>query len=156
LAGFGLVEIQRRLRNGAVAASILLIALANVEALRAPIVYRQYLGVPPVYDRLKNVPTAVVACFPFYPHVAFFGNARYMLASTRFWKPLLNGFSGFAPPSFYRHTEGVDGFPDRKSIAYLKSQGVTHIVVDGAALSEPRKALLPSVPELSLWASDGT
>src|SRR5205823_6132812 len=69
--------------------------------------------------------------------------------------PLLNGYSGFAPATFYHHAAALEGFPDRTSIEYLRSQGVTHVVVDTQALSEPRVALLDQVPELRPWKTDG-
>jgi hypothetical protein len=156
LAGFGLAALERSVRRGAIALGLALIVVANVEALRAPVGYRDYRGVPAVYDNLKDAGAAIVACFPFYGRGAVQANVPYMLASTRFWKPLLNGYSGFSPPSFFRHLDALEGFPDRTSLDYLRSVGVTHVVVDGSLLSPPRMATLPNFPELEMWVTDGT
>ena len=155
LAGFGLADIQRRLKRGAMAVAITLVVAVNLEALRAPLVYRQFRGIPPIYDTLAEG-RSLVAFFPFFNHSNFFGNARYMLYTTRSWQPMLNGYSGFAPPSFSRNADALAGFPDRAAIDYLRAQGVTHVVVDTNALSAPRLLMLPAVPELSLWKSDDT
>lgn len=155
LAGFGLVTLKGRMRRGAVAACVVLVLAANIEALRAPVLYRPFPGIPSVYNNLKNSGQAVVACFPFYAHSAVFQNAGFMLASTRFWKPILNGYSGFAPASHSVHAAALDGFPNHQAIQYLRGLGVTHVVVDGTRMSAARLELLPKFPELELFASDG-
>ena len=151
LAGFGLVVIQRRVRRGALALSLALIAVANLEALRAPVHYSRFEPIAPVYAELRRTSNAVVACFPFYGGGSIFENTRYMLASTRFWKPLLNGYSGFAPVSFYDHLVELSGFPDRRAIDFLRTSGVTHVVVEGNMMAPARLAEIPNYPELSLW-----
>ena len=52
---------------------------------------------------------------PFYASPQFHLNDRFMLASTRFWKPMLNGYSGFKPASFYKNVEALPEF-SRRSI----------------------------------------
>lgn len=154
LAAFGLVALQQRVRRGALALSVALLIAANVEALRAPLGYFAYGGIPPIYDNLRDTGRrAVVVFFPFYGDRAF-GNARYLLPSTRFWKPMLNGYSGFSPRSLGRHAERLRGFPDRGSVDYLRSSGVTHVVVDVDRLSPGRVANLAGFPELRLWQTD--
>lgn len=155
LAGFGLAALTDRLRRGGVAIAIALIAIANVEALRAPFTYRAFSGIPGVYNNLRNSDPAIIASFPFHSGPAIFQNAAFMLASTRFWKPILNGYSGFAPPSHAAHAAAVAGFPDQASVQYLRGLGVTHIVVDGPRMSPPKMERLPALTELELLASDG-
>ena len=70
----------------------------NLEALRAPLAYREFPGIPAIYDVLRDEPQAVVIELPFYGRGGFFGNARYMINATRHRHPLVNGYSGFAPP----------------------------------------------------------
>jgi hypothetical protein len=77
-----------------------------------------------------------------------------MLASTRFWKPLLNGYSGFTPPSYFHHLDVLRGFPDRAAIDYLRAQGVTHVVVDADGVGAARLALIEQVPELALLSAE--
>ena len=41
-----------------------------------------------------------------------FQNVDCMLASTRFWKPLVNGYSSFMPESYMRSAAALDAFPE--------------------------------------------
>ena len=78
-----------------------------------------------------------------------------MLASTRFWKPLVNGYSGFIPESYIQSAAALDAFPEGNTLAYLKSLGVTHVIVFTHNLSAPRMAHLEEHPaELELWRTD--
>jgi hypothetical protein len=51
---------------------------------------------------------------------------QYMINSTRHFRPMLNGYSGFAPASFHEHIQALATFPAPAAIAALKAFGVTH------------------------------
>ncbi|MCU0255157.1 MAG: hypothetical protein MUF60_00285 [Vicinamibacterales bacterium] len=131
LAAFGLAAIRQRTASPRMRAALTVAALALVtlEAGRAPMAYTPYLGIPAVYDRLADEPDAVVVEFPFYSPHRIAMNARYVLASTRHWRPLVNGYSGVVPDSYVRHNERFRGFPDDTSLEALREAGVTHVVV---------------------------
>ncbi len=86
---------------------------------------------------------------PFYASPQFHLNDRFMLASTRFWKPMLNGYSGFKPASFYKNVEALRSFPDEGSIAHLRALGVTHVVVDGRNMAPAALERLEKVSRAS-------
>jgi hypothetical protein len=158
LAGFGLAAVMKR-APGRVAAAIAVAAIlaANFEAFRAPLGYTEYRGIPEFYDALRSAgDEAVVVSMPFYASPQFHLNDRFMLASTRFWKPMINGYSGFKPASFYRNVDALRSFPDDGSIAHLRSLGVTHVVVDGRNLAPAALERLGQFPELRSLADDGT
>jgi hypothetical protein len=155
LAGYGLATLLNRGGRRALTIAIAIVVLANLEALRAPINYSKAEPISSVYDHLKNTGRGVVACFPFYSSREIYGNVRYMLPSTRFWNPMLNGYSGFTPASYHRHVEALAGFPDRRAIDYLRGHQVAFVVVEANRMSEPRLARLAEVPELRLWVTDG-
>jgi len=52
-----------------------------------------------------------------------------MYYSTTHWRPLLNGYSGFAPPSYFELLDRLRGFPDTASIAYLRQRRVRYLLV---------------------------
>jgi hypothetical protein len=79
-----------------------------------------------------------------------------MLGSTRFWKPIVNGYSGFKPPSLYANVEALRGFPDDRSMARLKELGVTHVVVDARHLPEAAVQRIAEYPQLQMMFSDGS
>jgi hypothetical protein len=108
--------------------------LANADGFCAPIRYTEAQPLLPVYGRLRRAANAVVVEFPFYPPDRTFHNAPYLLNSTRYWHPLVNGYSGLVPASYEVHYAHLRGFPDGESIASLHQLGVTHVVVHDKAL----------------------
>ena len=100
--GIRMALLQRRLERRVVAVGIVLLLGAHLEALRAPIQYRAFQGISPVFDSLKTSERKVIACFPFPGRLEVFQNVDCMLASTRFWQPLVNGYSSFIPERYYR------------------------------------------------------
>jgi hypothetical protein len=101
----------------------------NAEALRAPITFLPFDGIPRIYQALGDSSVDAVAEFPFYPPPAIHRNARYVLNSTAHWKPLVNGYSGFVPAGYAGIAEALRDFPDDRSRAELRRLGVTHVVV---------------------------
>jgi hypothetical protein len=49
--------------------------------------------------------------------------------STFHWMPLLNGYSGFYPPSYYRRLIRLEEFPDEASVASLRREKVKYVIV---------------------------
>jgi hypothetical protein len=156
LAGFGLARLQGRLTRVATVIGIVLVAGVHVEALRAPINYRAFGGISPIFDNLRDVDHALVACFPLPPPVEAFHNVDCMLASTRFWKPLVNGYSSFMPERYSRSAAALDAFPDGDTLPYLRQLGVTHVVVFTDKVSAPRQAKVAAHPGLLLWQADAS
>ncbi len=131
LAGFGVAALGR-VWGGTrawTAAAVVMLALVNVEAIRAPIGYLWFDRVSPAYDVLAKEPAAVVAEAPFPMPSQWFLNSPYMVNSTRHWKPLLNGYSGFRPESYEKSYLAMREFPSDNSLIALHGLGVTHVVI---------------------------
>ena len=45
---------------------------------------------------------------------------------------MINGYSGFTPPSYEPLMEGLRDFPAGQTIDLLRSRGVTHVVINCA------------------------
>lgn len=157
LAGFGLAAAMAKFRGRVMAAAaIVLVMVANGEALRAPFAYTRYEGIPKLYDVLRAAPdNTVVVSMPFYPTASFHFNTAFMLGSTRFWKPIVNGYSGYKPPSLYANVEALRGFPDDRSMARLGELGVTHVIVDARHMQEAAVNRVEQYPQLRLMFTDG-
>jgi hypothetical protein len=159
LAGFGLVAVQRRLPTAwIVPVGFVVVLVANLEALRAPIDYgrdQEFRGIPKIFDALNTPEPDVIVIFPFYGPQELFMNARYMVVSTAFWKPMVNGYSGYMPVRYIEHTQNLGGFPDERSITYLKHLGVTRVLVDSRNMSPAVLARLPEVVDLTPLETDG-
>jgi hypothetical protein len=151
LAGFGLAWIDGRLaaagaRRARQAVLAVVLASVTVEALRAPLDYRPYKGVSPVYDVVAQLPEPVViAEFLMYRPDAFFRNADYMLASTVHFKRLVNGYSGFQPLSYRRMAETMQTFPDPPTTDVLRGAGVTHVIIHRDRFGADRDLLLTTM-----------
>ena len=74
--------------------------LVTVEALRAPMGFTIYEGIPRIYDRVAQLDDVVLAEVPFPPREAIKDNGPSVLYSAWHLKPLLNGYSGFTPASY--------------------------------------------------------
>ena len=122
------------------ALAIALVAAINLEALRAPLAYREFPGIPAIYDVLRDEPQAVVIELPFYGRGGFFGNAGYMINATRHRHPLVNGYSGFAPPGFGATAQTMRAFPGDVALDLMHSLGVTHVVVHRNTAPMQRRA----------------
>jgi hypothetical protein len=155
MAAYGVVELRRILpaRVWPIGAGAVLL-LVTVEPLAAPLELSPFSGVPRIYDRLRSEPAAVVIELPFYTTSAGFAQARYMLNSTRHWRPMLNGYSGYRPPSFYDTADAVQPFPAASSIQWLRQRGVTHVFVHLDAYDEGMAARLAAIPALREVASE--
>ena len=154
LAGYGAARIMTLLPS-ARTATLIGVALAtavNVEALRAPLWYREFPGIPPIYDRLRDEPHAVVVELPFYERRSFFGNAIYMIHATRHRHPIVNGYSGFAPPDFETTAQTLKTFPSEAALELLHRLGVTHVVVHWRTGMAGRREAIESSPAIRFLA----
>jgi hypothetical protein len=161
LAGFGVFALRQRIASSRVwpAVAVALVVVVNLEARYAPLRLRQFTEIPRIYDALARVPDAVVIELPFHPPDVAFANAGYMLNSTRYWHPLVNGYSGFLPASYHEVFKSVQSFPDQAALTALHDRGVTHIVVHmdafRGAFGVERYDSLARVGALTILAEDG-
>ena len=152
LAGFGTARLLARLGRSRAATllGVALVALINIEALRAPLTYRAFHGVPAIYDRLRDEPDAVVVELPFHDDRVFFRNTEYMINATRHRHPIVNGYSGFAPPDFAATTQTMREFPSEATLALMRKLGVTHVVVHRTSGMEEHREAIDASPALQL------
>jgi len=95
-------------------------------------------------------PTAVLFEFP----TGHMEDPEYLYFSTFHWEYLVNGYSGFFPPSYLKVVRAVADFPDAASFDMIKSHGARYIVVHGewlyGARYEELVAALDRRPDLKL------
>jgi hypothetical protein len=131
LAALGLAALGRRIpRRRYVAVAVILLGTANAEVLCAPFDFTRHEGFSPIYARLAAEPQRVaVAEFPFYSGETDYLNVSYVLASTTHWTPLVNGYSGIAPPAYGERASILRHFPDPATVKELHRLGASHMVV---------------------------
>jgi hypothetical protein len=149
LAGFGMMSLRRSVRPRTWAwLAPLLVVVTALEPLAAPLSLRRFEGIAPIYDRVPSGPGIVVVEMPFFgPRSAQF-HANYMLNSTANWQPLVNGYSGFQPASFYAHAEALQQFPEEPAMQMLRAIGVTHVFVHRSQFGPAQLAALDARSDL--------
>jgi hypothetical protein len=162
LAGFGMANLEQRYQRRPwwPAVAIGIMGLVTIEALRAPLALTRFEGIPAVHKRLRDPSIRAIVVFPLYAGESFNRNAPYLLAETRHWRPMVNGYSSFAPDSFFQRARRLQRFPAPESLAELRAIGVSHVLVDRARLERDAGretvAALRSHAGLELnWEDDG-
>jgi hypothetical protein len=130
--GYGVTRLRAR-RSAPLASAVALgIALLVFAEYRSNLTFAHVSpSAPPVYERLRMEPPSVLLELPLKSPDIFL-EPVYMYFSTFHWHKLVNGYSGFSPPSYPRLLKLIAGFPHRESIAELRRRGVDFVVVHGA------------------------
>jgi hypothetical protein len=137
LAGLGSAAMLRRIRPPRMRVAFVWAAVLLVvgESLNRPLVLRQMDQSPPaVYEWLRAAPDGAVVEYPVDGLEGRAGpqDPTYMYYSTLHWKPLLNGYSGFAPPSYAELLDRMRDFPNAASIDYLRGRHAKYLLVHSA------------------------
>ena len=156
LAGYGAAWISNRvsrpvLRRAAFAG---MAAAILIEYVSTPIPLQPIpREVPQVYaDILRDRPEPGVAVveYPMSPR----DDPTYMFYSTFHWHPLINGYSGFFPPSYFTMLEAAEAFPDAAFFDAIKARGVRYLLVHQERMIGTRYVrMIPQLdrrPDLSL------
>lgn len=142
LGAYGLAYLLDRIESGkrrrivgGVIVSLLLVEFASAPSVSpAP-------GPSRVDDYLAHKPPSVIIELPLMSNRATWGSVDflYMYQGIPHFQNMVNGYSGYAPASYYRMRQDMDSFPDDRSIESLRDLGVDYVVVRGALL-EPWEA----------------
>jgi hypothetical protein len=140
LAGFGLSRLiahRRRWVASMIATS--LIGVAAAEYLARPRIDEVDRPVSGWYESLRTMPDAVVFEWPVTVpwRIHHMVDVLYMYRSTRHWRPLLNGYSGFYPDTYMKLLLEMRSFPDTNTLRYLQRAGATVLVVHEVQGSRP-------------------
>ena len=109
------------------------------------LVWNEYRSIPllktvwtkpsPIYDALPTHTSNVLLELPLVqPDISI--EPIFMYFSTFHWNKMVNGYSGFSPPSYQILHDVLETFPDEVSLATLRKRGTTHVIVHGAFMRE--------------------
>jgi len=159
LAALGLVAAVPKRRRAVAAAAATLAILAESWAVPFPIDQRSVdykraglaplpaaLGAPPpVYRFIAELPSSAGILELPLGEPAF--DVRYMFYSTSHWRPLVNGYSGGAPPDYARIAEDLEDVAEHESRAWQTLVGTraAYVVVHESDYAGGRG------PALSSW-----
>jgi len=134
LVGFGAARMATAVGRRLPAARVLVIlgVLFFLEYRSTIAVRRVWTRPPPVYEALRRDTPSVLFELPLVvPDTAF--EPIYMYFSTFHWQKLINGYSGFAPPSYSKLVDMIAaGPPDDVTMKELRRRGTDYVVVHGA------------------------
>jgi hypothetical protein len=139
LASIGAATLFRRWSRWSaplVAGILTIVAVEPMPRLELEPVWSQP---PDIYGTLSRTSPVVLGEFPVGTNewgVHF--DATYIYFSTFHWQRLVNGNSGFFPPSYEEFMERVRFFPSDRSIEYLRSRGVEYFTLHSKLMSEGR------------------
>ena len=149
LAGYGAARIAERLRSVSARRAVLTAigVLMLVEYASTPL--RALGGAAPsaggYADLVRDAgdgPTSVIFEFP----TGAMEDPEYLYYSTFHWQYLVNGYSGFFPPSYRKIVDAVRDFPDETSMSVIGTHGARYLVIHGEWLL--RRALRRADREL--------
>jgi hypothetical protein len=133
LSGLGAARLMRgRGPRQRLLIAAALVALVTVEGRNRPLDLSTLPERrPTVYTWLATQPRGVVCEYPLGNLEGRAGpqDPTYEYYSTIHWMPLVNGYSGFAPPSYVTLHDHLRTFPDAASLSYLQERGVDYLLV---------------------------
>jgi hypothetical protein len=139
LVGYGVARLTANRSRHAAAAITAAIGVLIFLEYRPNLTFEHIWSTPPpVYDRLKAEPPSVLLELPLKSPDIYL-EPVYMYFSTFHWHRLVNGYSGFSPPSYARLLRLIASFPDGESIAELRRRHVDFVVVHGALYEDFRE-----------------
>ena len=132
LAGFGARRAMqwRRSRRWELAMFAGLIAVIMIDGWQTLMLSPAWKEPPPIYQRLKFTPGAVLAEFPIAEPTNTTRNIPFLYFSLWHWSRMVNGHSGFSPPSYAALHEEIVNFPNDEAVAALRARGVTYVTVN--------------------------
>lgn len=162
LVGIAWAALAARWRRAAMALAVVVIAAMAVESASWPFITSKRLWVEhfeleprelasastigPIYDAVKAAPAGTVLVE--FPYGAAPFDTRTIFFAGFHRKPVLNGFSGFFPPSFTARIPTIGWDPSEHgdaAIKMLRDSGVTHVIVHEAAYSDGKG------PKITAW-----
>jgi hypothetical protein len=128
LAGIGFEHLERivsapRIRKGLLVAVLVAVGLECGSGPMYLVDVPRLAPVPDVYKFLNHRDRAVVLELP------TFLTAEYMYWSATHWSPLVNGYSGYAPPDYMETMSLMETFPDDESVARLRQLDVRYVLL---------------------------
>jgi hypothetical protein len=157
LAGIGIARLRRRL-GSPLAAAILMAFVVAEHAV--PLEFRRIPPVEPAYLMLAKLPPGALLELPVYSERVEFVRARYMLASTIHWMPLVNAYSDYIPVDFQARLNALGYFPSHESLRLMGKDGVRyamfHLDDYGILRADLEERLAEFAPRLTLRYADDT
>jgi hypothetical protein len=143
LAGLGATALRQNMgRMARKVFTCILGALVLLESFSVPLPLVQVPPPAPVYRWLAAQPgKPVILELPMpVKNEDRWKETAYVYASIFHWKPLVNGYSGYFPPSYFSLCEVMQRFPDPSSLEAINKFRVTYVLWHSAQYDSLQKA----------------
>jgi hypothetical protein len=157
-AGYGMARLLNRWPTWRMALTAAILVAVAVEAIPRLPLEPVWPAPPDIYASIAGKdPPVVLAEFPMPKDIYSSDfDARYLYFSTFHWQTLVNGNSGFFPPSYVELLARERDFPSNAALDYLHSRGVQYLTMHGRFTNPDRYrntvAILDARPDLELVA----
>jgi hypothetical protein len=132
LVGYGVARLTAgRSNKAALALTFAIVTLVFIEYRSTLLFGHVWTSAPPVYQRLRAEPESVLLELP-VRSAAIHVEPVYMYFSTFHWHKLVNGYSGFSPPSYPKFLDLAETLPSQEALLELRRRSVDFVVVHGA------------------------
>jgi hypothetical protein len=133
LSAFGAARVFSRWPRQRPALMAVLMAVLCYEAVPNIELVRPWLAPPPIYATFAGKAPSVLAEYPMpEPRTDSRAEFNYLYFSTFHWQKLVNGQSGWLPPSYIDLLDEQADFPSERAVADLRRRGVEYVGVHGA------------------------
>lgn len=143
--GFDVLRQRFAKLRGRHAFTVAVLALAALEPIPRAVRWQVLPEEPefaPVYHWLAAQPQ--ISALLELPIRGGAAEAMPMYFSTLHWKPIVNGFSSFLPPTYRELAERAQPLPEDDALALLRGWGVTHLLVHADDPGRFFQAALPA------------
>jgi hypothetical protein len=138
LAGWAVARLRLRIKARAIRAGLVgligILVLADYAILPikiAPVPLGE--RIPPIYQVVKSLPPESVLIELPMPSLSWveedWRNVLPMYFSTIHGKSTVNGYSGYYPPGYTVVRDAMEGFPERRTLKFLRDIGATHVLI---------------------------
>jgi hypothetical protein len=137
LAGYGYAALtENRARRWRIGVLAVCVAALFVEYRTRMDLVAYPNSAPPIYRMLAALPRGVVAEIPAARIDRLPGSdPEYAYLSTFHWNPLVNGYSGYYPPSYLERIERLRDFPSERAMNQLRHDTVEYVILHTAPYS---------------------
>jgi hypothetical protein len=134
LAGYGYAALAANRSRRARMVLLAVCAAAMLIEYRTSLLLVEYTNhAPPIYRMLARQPRGVVAEFPIPRLNQLPGaEAEYAYLSTFYWFPIVNGYSGYYPPSYLDRLDRLETFPSERAMRQLRRDNVEYVLLHAA------------------------
>jgi hypothetical protein len=123
--------------------ALVVLAYAFARSTAGPLTLFEMPPEPRAYKLLANLPSYPVVAFPYFAESRDrHRHTSYMLMATKYWKPLLNGYSDHIPGEAFEDMAPLSRFPEPAAWRVLRDRHARFVLVHWSEYGDAERAAL--------------